>query len=222
MTAALNEAGVTFVKIGQILSTRRDLLAGEVVDELQRLQDDADPVPWPEVEAVLVAALGRPVLEVFAEIDQQPLAAASVGQVHSARLLTGEAVVVKVRRPGIEQTVERDLDIARWLAGRLQGWTQWAGLDRRGRTGRGAGRRAARGTRLSGGGSQCRSGDGLGRASACAACPGSTGLPGVVRADGAGDGTARRDEAHGRRATAGRRAGWAGRGGAAGAGLLHP
>ncbi len=55
LTAALNEAGVTFVKIGQILSTRRDLLAGEVVDELQRLQDDADPVPWPEVEAVLVA-----------------------------------------------------------------------------------------------------------------------------------------------------------------------
>ncbi len=55
----------------------------------------------------------------FAEIDEQPLAAASVGQVHAARLLTGEAVVVKVRRPGIEQTVERDLDIARWLAGLL-------------------------------------------------------------------------------------------------------
>ncbi len=127
LTAALNEAGVTFVKIGQILSTRRDLLPGEVVDELQRLQDDADPVPWPDVEAVLIAALGRPAGEVFEEIDHQPLAAASVGQVHAARLITGEAVVVKVRRPGIAQTVERDLDIARWLAGRLQGWTQWAG-----------------------------------------------------------------------------------------------
>ncbi len=127
LTAALNEAGVTFVKIGQILATRRDLLPAEVVDELRRLQDDADPVPWEQVEPVLVAAFARPIDEAFAGVDQQPLAAASVGQVHTARLISGEAVVIKVRRPGIVTVVERDLDIARWLAVRLRGSVQWAG-----------------------------------------------------------------------------------------------
>ncbi len=125
LTAALNEAGVTFVKIGQILATRRDLVPGELIDELRRLQDDADPVPWDQLGPVLVAELGRPTDEVFAEIDHRPMAAASVGQVHAARLITGESVVVKIRRPGIVTTVERDLDIARWLAGRLRGSVRW-------------------------------------------------------------------------------------------------
>lgn len=121
----LNGGGVTFVKLGQILSTRRDLLPAEMVAELSLLQDRAEPVPWPDLEAVLLAELGRPVDEVFASFDRKPLAAASVGQVHAATLRTGEDVVVKVQRPNIRPVVERDLDIAQRLAARLETSTSW-------------------------------------------------------------------------------------------------
>ncbi|WP_250038238.1 ABC1 kinase family protein [Paractinoplanes maris] len=125
LRAALDEGGVTFVKIGQLLSTRRDLLPAEFADELTALQDKATPVPWPEIEAVLTAELGRPVDEVFREIDREPLAAASVAQVHPARLLDGTEVVVKVQRPGITRIVERDLDILLRLGDTLEGRTAW-------------------------------------------------------------------------------------------------
>lgn len=121
----LNAGGVTFVKLGQLLSTRRDVLSPEIVAELERLQDDAAPVPWPAVERVLVEELGGPVEGVFASFDQEPLAAASVGQVHAARLRSGASVVVKVQRPGIHPVVERDLDIAVRLAVRLESATRW-------------------------------------------------------------------------------------------------
>jgi len=84
-------------------------------------------VPWPQIAAVITAELGRRVDEVFADIDPEPLAAASVGQVHAARLRGAGPVVVKVRRPGVAQVVERDLDIAFRLASRLEVWTRWAG-----------------------------------------------------------------------------------------------
>jgi ubiquinone biosynthesis protein len=113
---ALDEAGVTFVKLGQLLSTRGELLPVEFVEELTRLQDQASPVPWEDVAAVLAAEFGRPLDEAFAEIDHEPLAAASVAQVHAARLLDGTPVVVKVQRPGIATIVERDLDILLRLA----------------------------------------------------------------------------------------------------------
>ncbi|MFC7547889.1 ABC1 kinase family protein [Plantactinospora sp. GCM10030261] len=122
---ALDEGGVTFVKLGQQLSTRRDLVPREFVEELTRLQDKATPVPWPRVEAALVAELGRPVAETFAEIDPEPLAAASVAQVHAARLPDGTEVVVKVRRPGVARIVERDLDILLRLARTLETRTLW-------------------------------------------------------------------------------------------------
>jgi ubiquinone biosynthesis protein len=122
---ALDEGGVTFVKLGQLLSTRRDLLPAEFVSELTSLQDQATPVSWTDVSAALDGALGRPVDEVFTSIDEQPLAAASIGQVHVARLASGESVVVKVRRPGIEQVVERDLDIVGQLAATLEARTSW-------------------------------------------------------------------------------------------------
>jgi len=125
LTQTLNAGGVTFVKLGQLLSTRPDLLPTEVVDELSRLQDRADPVPWADVQSVLESELGAPVDEVFGSIDRTPLAAASVGQVHSARLRSGAHVVVKVQRPGIRPVVERDLDIAQRLAQRLQEGTAW-------------------------------------------------------------------------------------------------
>lgn len=122
---ALDDGGVTFVKLGQVLSTRRDLLAEEVVEELERLQDQANPAGWDEVERVLTAELGAPVDGVFAEFDREPLAAASIAQVHTARLPSGEQVVVKIQRPGIGTVVARDLDIVARLARRLELTTQW-------------------------------------------------------------------------------------------------
>ncbi|WP_245967036.1 ABC1 kinase family protein [Sphaerisporangium album] len=122
---ALDEAGVTFVKMGQILSTRPDVLPAEFVDELALLQDKVAPAPWAEVERVLAAELSGPVEEVFAEFDRQPLASASIAQVYAARLHSGARVVVKVRRPGITEVVERDLDIVARLARTLDVRTRW-------------------------------------------------------------------------------------------------
>ena len=123
---ALAEAGVTFVKLGQILSTRRDLVGGTFADELAQLQDQVPPAPWPQVQDLLVAELGAPPESVFASFDRTPVASASIAQVHRARLTDGTAVAVKVQRPGIEPVVERDLDIVRRLADTLHRGAGWA------------------------------------------------------------------------------------------------
>lgn len=128
---AMEDAGVTFVKLGQQLGTRRDIPA-EFVTELSRLQDDAAPLPWSTVDEVLAAELGAPPAELFAAVDPEPLAAASVAQVHAARTTTGREVVVKVQRPGIAAQVAGDLDILGRLARMLTARTAWArhlGLD---------------------------------------------------------------------------------------------
>lgn len=125
VVAALEDAGVSFVKLGQILSTRPDLLSVEFVQELSRLRSDAAPVPWPQIRDVLAGELGRDPGEVFAELDEQPLAAASIAQVHAARLPDGREVVVKVQRPRIVAVVESDLDIVERLARRLERSTRW-------------------------------------------------------------------------------------------------
>ncbi|WP_433265114.1 ABC1 kinase family protein [Actinosynnema sp. CS-041913] len=121
---ALEEGGVTFVKLGQVLSTRPDLLPPEVVDELTLLQDKVPAAPWGSVREVLVAELGAPE-EVFAEFDETPIAAASVAQVHRARLKSGEDVVVKVQRPGVRRVADGDLDIVNRLAATLHERTRW-------------------------------------------------------------------------------------------------
>jgi ubiquinone biosynthesis protein len=127
---ALEEGGVTFVKLGQLMSTRRDLLPEEFIAELAQLQDRAEPAPWEQVEEVITQSLGAPVGEVFAELRPEPAAAASIAQVHRARLRRGDGpdaeVAVKVQRPGIRSTVEQDLDILLRLADALEDRARWA------------------------------------------------------------------------------------------------
>jgi len=106
---ALERLGPTFVKLGQIMATRADLLPPELTERLARLNDNVAPVPFEEVHAQLTEDLGADPSEAFAEFSRTPIAAASIAQVYGARLTTGEAVVVKVRRPGIEEVMRADL-----------------------------------------------------------------------------------------------------------------
>ena len=107
--------GPTFIKLGQILATRVDLFDAEWIAEFSRLQDSAPTVPWAEIHAQLSVDLGAPPEEIFATIDPQPLAAASVAQVHRARLEDGSEVIVKVRRPCIRPPIEGFSEIVRFL-----------------------------------------------------------------------------------------------------------
>ncbi|MEI3868113.1 AarF/UbiB family protein [Microbacterium sp. CCNWLW134] len=126
LVAALNQAGVTFVKLGQTLSTREDVLPPEFVRALSTLQMDSTAIPWAEAEAAIIAELGRPLDEVFAAVEEQPLAAASVAQVHAATLLSGEEVVVKIQRPRARAQVTTDLDILERLAADAERRMEWA------------------------------------------------------------------------------------------------
>ena len=114
---ALTELGTTFIKIGQLMSTRSDLVGPTLAAELSKLQADTPPDP-PEVARDMVESeLGRPVSELFSEFDDRAMASASIGQVHLARLPDGQAVVVKVQHTGIEEKVTEDLEILMTLAG---------------------------------------------------------------------------------------------------------
>jgi len=108
---ALNEMGPIYVKFGQIISTRRDLVAPDIADELALLQDQVPPFPGEEARSIIEKALKKPVSELFRSFDLEPLASASIAQVHSATLADGSEVVVKVVRPGINRLIRRDIDL---------------------------------------------------------------------------------------------------------------
>jgi len=131
----LEEMGATFIKLGQMLSTRADLLPPAHRDALARLQDNVQEIDFETVKNRVEEEVGRPIDEVFAEFKRAPLAAASIAQVHAATLRDGQAVVVKVQRPGLREQVFTDLDILQRLADWMETWTD-------------AGRRIAAGTLL--------------------------------------------------------------------------
>ena len=114
---ALQELGPIFVKFGQAVSTRRDLLPVDIADELAKLQDQVPPFPSDIAKAAIARAYGRPLTEVFASFEDQPIAAASIAQVHGARLRDNSEVVVKVLRPGMRELIERDLEVLYTIAG---------------------------------------------------------------------------------------------------------
>ena len=114
---ALEELGPIFVKFGQALSTRRDLLPVDIADELAKLQDSVPPFPAEQAIAILNEVYGEPVEQVFKRFDTEPLAAASIAQVHTAQLQNGQEVVVKLLRPGVQEQIEGDLDVLRMIAG---------------------------------------------------------------------------------------------------------
>jgi ubiquinone biosynthesis protein len=120
---ALEELGPIFVKFGQAVSTRRDLLPTDVADELAKLQDRVPPFPGAVARAIIERAYGQPVSQAFSSFEETPLAAASIAQVHAARLPDGREVVVKVLRPDMRELIARDLDVLYALADFAQ--TYW-------------------------------------------------------------------------------------------------
>ncbi|MEO8875345.1 MAG: AarF/UbiB family protein, partial [Polyangiaceae bacterium] len=119
----LQDLGPSFIKLGQIISTRPDLIPPELIVELKKLQDDVPSVPFAEIRDVIESSLGDKIENVFLRFDEKPLATASIGQVHRALLATpdGDAeVVVKVQRPGITSTVARDLELLHIMAVALE------------------------------------------------------------------------------------------------------
>ncbi len=117
------ELGPSFIKLGQIASTRNDVLPREIIEELKKLQDEVPPVPFEEIREVVERSLGRALLDVYESFDEKPLATASIGQVHRAQLQTETgsiAVVVKVQRPNVAAVVARDLELLHMMAAAIE------------------------------------------------------------------------------------------------------
>ena len=113
---AIEELGPTFIKIGQVLSTRPDILPRELIQELEKLRDKITPLPIEKLRPVLEKELGRPVAEVFSEFDEEPTAAGSLAQIYRARMRQSDRLVaVKVQKPGIKAPIKTDLEIMKWL-----------------------------------------------------------------------------------------------------------
>src|SRR3984957_6985858 len=119
----LQDLGPSFIKLGQIASTRADVLPPEFITELKKLQDDVPAVPYEQIREVVESSLGASIRDVFVSFDESPLATASIGQVHRAVLATPEGnvdVVVKVQRPGVSVTVARDLELLHMMAAAIE------------------------------------------------------------------------------------------------------
>ena len=116
----LEELGPSFIKLGQLMSTRADLFPAEYIDELTKLQDQVPPVSFDGIRRLIEAELDQPLDQLFDSIDETAMAAASVAQVHSARLKTGEKVAVKVIRPGIEKRIRKDIQVMYYFAERFE------------------------------------------------------------------------------------------------------
>jgi len=127
---AVEELGPTFVKLAQVLSTRPDLVPLELTQELEKLQDQVPSFPLAQVREIVESELKAPVEEIFERFEETPLAAASIGQVHRARLRSGQEVVVKVQRPGIRKVIEIDLEILYLLATLIEKYVEEAGFQR--------------------------------------------------------------------------------------------
>lgn len=129
---ALEKLGPIFVKFGQVLSTRRDLLPADMADELAKLQDRVPPFPAQQARALIEQAFGRSIEAVFASFDAEPVASASIAQVHLAKLEDGQEVAVKVLRPGMLAVIDDDLSLMRTLAGWVERWSDdWRRLKPR-------------------------------------------------------------------------------------------
>jgi predicted unusual protein kinase regulating ubiquinone biosynthesis (AarF/ABC1/UbiB family) len=124
LTTDLEKMGPTFIKFGQLLSTRTDLLPPAYTQALTRLQDNVGPFPFEEVERIVSSELGVRISKAFADFDEEPLAAASLGQVHRATLRDGRHVAVKVQRPNIHDQIVKDLDLLEEVAGFLEDHTE--------------------------------------------------------------------------------------------------
>ncbi|MGO1368054.1 ABC1 kinase family protein [Senegalia sp. (in: firmicutes)] len=114
---ALEELGPTYIKLGQLMSTRYDLLPNDIVEELSKLQDDVGEFGLDKARGLFKEEIGKNIEDCFLEFDENPLAAASIGQVYNAKLFSGEEVVIKIRRPNIKNLIEKDLDILDTIAG---------------------------------------------------------------------------------------------------------
>jgi len=115
----LQELGPSFVKLGQIISTRPDIVPADIIKELKKLQDEVPPEPFEKIKPMIEGELGATIEDIFVDFDETPLASASIGQVHRAKLKTDDGlidVVVKCQRPDVKQTMELDLDLLYWLA----------------------------------------------------------------------------------------------------------
>lgn len=121
----LEELGPTFIKLGQLLSTRSDLLPADYISELSKLQDEVPPFSFDKVRERVQMELGANLEDIFASFEREPLAAASIGQVHRAQLKTGEKVVVKIQRPGINAIIDVDIEILYDLAGLVDRHSPW-------------------------------------------------------------------------------------------------
>lgn len=128
LAAALSELGPSFIKLGQVLSVRPDLVGAGLADDLGRLRDRLPPFSWREAKATIEAELGRPLDELFTGFEPEPVAAASVAQVHFADTADGASVAIKVLRPGVEEAFARDLALFAWLADTAE--RRIAGMDR--------------------------------------------------------------------------------------------